>query len=212
MVLETEPLRLLHELVGAELAVGGGDIRDWLPAHPGEVPLEQRERIFLAARRAATDAALNDILVRSGFEPVAVPKATEGFRLWPYGLLGSISHRRTINIAVVALSPDYHGIGVDLEYDDGADLSEIPGLVDPEDLNPWSMQDSITRLLSFSAKEAVYKAIYPSTRIPLAYEDILLRWAGDLRAPTAVAHVGTTRLAVRAVVQHPWIVTLALWP
>lgn len=207
---DPEPLQMLNGMVGEFLTVGGCDFTHWLPAHPREVPADARERVFQTARGAATDLLLRNLLRRSGLVPADVPRSSEGFRRWPAGWVGSVSNKRTVIIALLGSASGYRGLGVDLEYDDGSDLTVVPGLTAPGEVPPSFARRSTEWHVVLSAKEAVYKALFPTLRLPLGYDDIVLSWPGPA-GQRAVAQVGSASVEIIIGEQAPWIVSVAIW-
>lgn len=135
----------------------------------GAAPSRRRE--FLCGR-ACAHAAL-EALGRDG-GPIAVGDRREPS--WPVGVVGSISHAGSLAAAVVARSTDAWGLGLDVE------LLEPP--LDPKLqrllLTPGEMshvqaleaiEPSAAKIL-FSAKESVYKCVFPRTRWRLDYQEV----------------------------------------
>lgn len=156
----TEEARLLTlrrcaaSLLPASVSVGaslggdpGGLFLQELRAVAGAVPLRLRE---FAGGRTAARAALN----RLGLPHQMIPMAPDRSPVWPRGVRGSITHSGEICLAAVTQDPEILGLGLDLEPDQALPpeiLSEV--ILDEE-------QDLLPRFV-FSAKEAVYKALYP---------------------------------------------------
>jgi len=92
---------------------------------------------------------------------------------WPAGFVGSISHCPTLCAVVVASRRDIGAIGVDVEPAVALDADVEPLVLTARD------RDSIAQLplriraiggrLVFSAKEAFYKALYPTTGVFLDF-------------------------------------------
>lgn len=100
-----------------------------------------------------------------------------GAPLWPTGLTGSISH--TDGIAICCLCPltDYRSVGIDVENHLTAqtctDIEQM--ILQPNEkqyLQQWPESD-YTRLVSlvFSAKESLYKALFPDVGRFFGFED-----------------------------------------
>ncbi|KMK66297.1 phosphopantetheinyl transferase component of siderophore synthetase [Puniceibacterium sp. IMCC21224] len=88
--------------------------------------------------------------------------------IWPSGVIGSLTHNSGFVICVVGASQQFSGLGIDVEApvapDDSLGLG--PRIVHPDELallvnTPWS-EAGFTLL--FSAKEALFKAVYPTVR------------------------------------------------
>jgi 4'-phosphopantetheinyl transferase EntD len=101
-------------------------------------------------------------------------------------------------------------IGLDLERVDRSDLLPIEHLIGPEGL-PLGTDRQFGTLLTFSAKEAVFKAQYPVTRERLDFSAVRLRWAGSYeKGFRAVVDCSVSGLEVRAVVAGKWLVSCAI--
>lgn len=122
----------------------------------------RRQASFAAGRFAALDA-----LRRAGhLDPVQPGIDGDGLPQWPTGWLGSISHTDDIAAAVIAPISSAQIIGMDVErIVTDAVAAQIAPEVAPELLLvqvDLPFRHEITR--AFSAKEALYKALYPTTR------------------------------------------------
>jgi enterobactin synthetase component D len=134
------------------------------------VPTRQRE--FVAGRRCAAAA-----MARLGQTSNGLPIGTNGAPVWPGGVVGSITHTDRIVCAAAALAGDAAGLGIDIEPVLSPDRlahverrvatrAEIAGLAAQTRL------DRVTVLtLAFSAKEAVYKCLYPQVGRVFDYLD-----------------------------------------
>lgn len=122
--------------------------------HPDEraaiaaaIPARQRE---FAGGRAAARIAQH---VLNG-APRPVPMGRDRAPIWPPGLRGAISHAADLCLAAVTDDPRIAALGLDLEPD-----AALPPEVLAEVLLPGD--DRRHPRLVFSAKEAVFKALYP---------------------------------------------------
>ena len=147
----------------------------------------QRRREF-AAGRACAHAALQ-MLGRDG-EPIG--RGRRGEPLWPPGVVGSISHAGGLAAAAAARVGDAWAIGLDIESRDpplspaderfvlaGAAASTLGG--GDHRLAPYRAK------IAFSAKETVFKCLYPHTGWLLEFGDVDLSL--DLDHGTYVATV-----------------------
>lgn len=133
-----------------------------LPAELQQVAPKRRNE-FLAGRYCASRA-----LVMAGYTSLIWPaRNDDGLPIWPPGWIGSISHTTDGAIAAVARSESCHVLGVDMErliapahFDEIRTLVVQPGEL--ELLVDLSPAQALTLL--FSAKEALYKALYPQVR------------------------------------------------
>lgn len=122
--------------------------------HPDEragiaaaIPARQRE--FAGGRAAARIA--QHVLNRA---PRPVRMGPDRAPVWPAGLRGSITHQGNLCLAAVTDDPRIAALGLDLDVD-----AALPPEVLGEVLLPGDSPDH-PRLV-FSAKEAVFKALYP---------------------------------------------------
>lgn len=134
----------------------------------------QRRAEFLAGRLAVQAAAgyLHLPMVRVGMGQQRQP-------LWPEGLSGSISHDRGRTVAAVSLSP--HAIGLDIVPDLDQQSAELllPAVACADEFNllqqalPHWREDDCVALL-FSAKESLYKALFPRVGRVFDFLDVTL--------------------------------------
>ncbi len=159
------------------------DVLESLKLHTSELVLANtfkslnRQKSFLLGRKAALLA-----LIKIG---VAAPvlRGSSDEPIWPDGVIGSIAHSREFAICVVTKSDSFRGIGIDLECSDNnfnlniakriCTASEIENLPNDE-------IERADRLLKiFSAKEAYYKAVFPTLKKFLGFRDVELIWDDD---------------------------------
>lgn len=105
----------------------------------------------LAVRRARAGLGLPSDDLAEG-----LPAGPDRLPLWPDGMTGSISHAAGLAVAAVARPPVR--LGIDLEEDKPLD----PGLVEEICL---PAEGAMPPIRVFSAKEAIFKAEYPRTRV-----------------------------------------------
>lgn len=120
----------------------------------------KRQAEYLAGRYCAQQC-----LAQIGYCSTGVATGKHRSPTWPAGTVGSISH--TNNIAIVVLSQKHRGIGVDIEQ---ILSSQNAKGIESQVLRPDEMpifqqflryQDAALTLI-FSAKESLFKALYPS--------------------------------------------------
>ncbi|MEE8659271.1 hypothetical protein CGLAMM_05940 [Acetobacteraceae bacterium EV16G] len=122
-----------------------------------------RRRAFLAGRYCAL-RALRD----GGFDgPAPLHRLENGLVDWPASRVGSISHSRTWAISLVAPQNDGDAIGVDIEQIIGMETANnIASLVaSPREWRLMQERGDFPSgvTLVFSAKEALFKALFPAT-------------------------------------------------
>jgi enterobactin synthetase component D len=134
------------------------------------VPARQRE--FIAGRQCAAEA-----IARLGLSGDALPIGEDGAPVWPPGVVGSIAHTDRIFWAAAARTQNARGVGIDLEPVMSRERAarverNIVTRAEMADLVARTRFDRATALtLAFSAKEAVYKCLYPLVRRVFDYLD-----------------------------------------
>lgn len=93
-------------------------------------------------------------------EIVPILKGKDGEPIWPFDLVGSISHKETIAVAAVGKKNRYKGIGIDIE-DQTMILSkkEYSLFCTPKEMECIDKK-KISPIDIFSRKEAILKAYY----------------------------------------------------
>jgi enterobactin synthetase component D len=122
-----------------------------------------KRRIEFLAGRLAAHAALGSMGVFTpniGIGPFRQP-------IWPKGTIGSISHNRSLAVAVAAPSAAASGIGIDVESvdPDHARAIEAAGAVDADETALAAelgegIERSAAVTLIFSAKESFFKGVF----------------------------------------------------
>jgi 4'-phosphopantetheinyl transferase EntD len=142
----------------------------------GPRALEQRRTYFALGRAAARDA-----LAELGLPGLVIGRGPAGEPLWPDGIVGAISHAGDTAIAVVGRNTDYAGLGVDVEELARGPSARAARLVCRPAEMEWADVESGTRrlILLFSAKEAVFKAVFPIARVWFGFADAELTWVAE---------------------------------
>ena len=159
------------------------DVLESLKLHASELALAKafkslnRQRSFLLGRKAALLS-----LMKIG---IAAPVLRGNFDepIWPDGVIGSIAHSGEFAICVVSKSASILGIGVDIECaESNFDPRIAKRICTPSEIEnlPQNEGDRLENLIKiFSAKEAYYKAIYPTLKKFLGFRDVELIWNGN---------------------------------
>ncbi|HEX6272635.1 MAG TPA: 4'-phosphopantetheinyl transferase superfamily protein, partial [Polyangiaceae bacterium] len=138
--------------------------------------VEKRRLEFAKGRECARSALASFGL---GDAPLLAGETREP--LWPADVVGSITHTRGLCAAAVARSARYRGIGIDAEpaepLDD--DLARRVCADEEAALSSSGLERGVVFRLVFSAKEAVYKCVFPITRRFLGFDDVHVRLTGD---------------------------------
>jgi enterobactin synthetase component D len=120
-----------------------------------------RQQEFLYGRVCAAKAAFN--ITGKHYWEIGVGEHRAP--IWPDGLVGSITHGAGVVAAAVGRSPQLLGVGIDLEQRGRVKdrLSRI--ILSSNDLStvPEMEQEDLLALI-FSAKESLYKALYPQVK------------------------------------------------
>lgn len=159
---------------------------DWVPALlPEEQAVVERSvpmrRAEFARGRWCAHKALDAL---GGPSDAILPGAGREPR-WPNGFVGSITHTADFVAAVVAPDP-YRGLGIDVELN-----RQLPAGVREHVLTASEQQRGMSHeleLVTFCAKEAVYKAVYPLTQSWLDFPDVEIHLAprgGEFRVAGA---------------------------
>jgi len=144
--------------------------------HPEEEPLvrnavKKRRREFAAGRSCARKA-----LQTLGFESYPLLSGSHREPLWPPGIIGSLTHCEGYCAAVVARTDRIAGLGVDAEVSEALDPELIRMVCTPAELE-WVRgnrppQHGDWPKIIFSAKESVYKCLFPFVRRVLDYREV----------------------------------------
>ncbi|MEQ3513214.1 4'-phosphopantetheinyl transferase superfamily protein [Pseudoalteromonas sp. BZB3] len=123
--------------------------------------VHKRQAEYLAGRLCATQA-----LIALNFENPIVHTADDRVPIWPAGTFGSITHTKGIAAAIAGLQDRATGVGIDVEklMKDSQEIKlQTHILRDDESTQFHELSKQVTHPLSviFSAKESIYKALYP---------------------------------------------------
>ena len=166
------------------------------------------------AGRTALRRALQD----AGHPTLAVTGDEDGVPRFPEGYIGSIAHKYGRAVAVVCRSTATTGIGIDLEFDDCSDEADLLAIVaTSREVNALGRLDRMgvplasRATLLLSAKEAVYKAVFPVLRGTFDFEDVDLTFDAETHSFRALRFPGIEHLTVAGhyAVAARWIVCLA---
>jgi 4'-phosphopantetheinyl transferase EntD len=150
--------------------------------HPEELrqierAVDKRRREFAAGRQLA-----HTVLGEAGAPIEALLPDADRVPRWPAGIVGSITHCNSLCAVAVASAAHTAAIGLDVE----------PALPMSEDLLPQIVREverarldalpaelrPLGGILTFSIKEAVYKAIYPECRVFLDFQQVEIAFEG----------------------------------
>jgi enterobactin synthetase component D len=153
---------------------------------------DKRMREFTAGRRCAAQA-----LTDAGSCETTVAVGPDRAPVWPLGFVGSITHSGSFAWAAVARSADVRSLGIDSEpiFDAGA-LTDALGVAFDADERllfcPHAFAkrgykeqtgapdtrgpDRVLATIAYSAKESLYKCLYPCVGVFFDFADARLEW------------------------------------
>jgi enterobactin synthetase component D len=134
----------------------------------------KRQINFLAGRFCASTA-----LAQIGYQTSHIPINTDRSPRWPTGVCGSISHTDHHAVAIAGCTADWRWLGIDMEKavsdEDAERLAKpIVNAFEQEQLRAMPMAFGSSWTLAFSAKESIFKALYPSVQRYFDFKDVQL--------------------------------------
>mgnify|MGYP005989688563 CR=1 FL=1 len=143
----------------------------------------KRRREFTTVRACARQA-----LQGLGVDPVPLVPGPGGAPVWPTGIVGSMTHCWGFRAAAVAKSTQVDAIGIDAEPNTPLSPEALAAIALPPELG--MLNDMARRYCGialdrvvFSAKEAVYKAWYPTHGYYIPHDQIQIDlWDNEFRA------------------------------
>lgn len=143
------------------------------PVHASEevaiaraVPARRLE--FTVGRRCARRA-----LATLGLPESEIPVGAGRAPVWPDGVIGSITHSNGYCAAAVARAGSLVGLGIDAEANAPLPSGVLERCCRPEELPQHAGREEPNwPAIAFSAKEAVYKAWFPTARRWLGFLDV----------------------------------------
>jgi 4'-phosphopantetheinyl transferase EntD len=192
--LETALQRMLP---GMGVAVCAGEARAEFEEEQRAVAsaINKRKQEFFLGRACARKA-----LAALGVRAQAIPVGVGRQPTWPSGIRGSISHAADLAVAVACDDKRYLGVGIDLEEAVPIELAiskiiltanEFESLEHKPDALMWDK-------VYFSAKEAVYKCMYPLTGRFVEFGEVELAFSAD-RSTFRVVSYPEEREAYRSI-------------
>lgn len=129
---------------------------------------DKRRAEYLAGRYAA-----RELLQKVGYTGVVAVGADRA-PIWPIGLKGSISHTETWAIAIMTSQLSNINLGVDIEmFRPGIMMriaSDFTTAHERDVLTASHLPFETALLITFSAKESLYKALYPIVQYMFGFE------------------------------------------
>lgn len=184
--------RTLGELLGDELHVA-----TCFFSETEEGPLDEEAALFSSASdlrvrsfRAGRTAARR-ALARLGEAPTSIGVGAGREPVFPPGVRGSISHSKELAIAAVARESSVRSVGVDLERTRELAPRVVERVASARERDGLS---ALHALVLFSAKESIYKALYPEVG----------RWFGFDAALVSVEHDAKWTATLPATLSPSW--------
>ncbi len=140
--------------------------------------IAKRQAEFLAGRFVATKALLRSGFVGSSAPVIAIGKNREP--IWPNGYVGSITHNKNTAICAIDTTDKTTLLGIDVETIlDDKTASEIAFHIHDEVekcvlVNNGFTSNEATTLI-FSAKEAIFKALFPVVKEFFGFESFRVK-------------------------------------
>jgi 4'-phosphopantetheinyl transferase EntD len=156
--------------------------------------VQSRREQFSAGRWLARHA-----WAELGQAPVALLNDERRAPIWPAGIVGTITHTQSWCAVAVARQSDISGIGADIEAATPLDVSLWERVCRPEEREsllerPAALRGLLAKAV-FSAKESIYKALFPQVRLFLDFQSMHIELS-----PTSAPEVWTWW----AELQVPW--------
>ena len=149
--------------------------------------VRKREREFLAGRRLA-----RQLLVRHGVAPGPIPVGDSRLPLWPQGVVASISHTDEMAAVAIALGGSADGIGLDIELQNAATSDIETQVCLPAERQTMAAAGK-TLTEYFSAKEAAFKACFPTHREYFNFTDVEVEFDAERYHARAVTPIASAR-------------------
>ncbi|NUO49965.1 MAG: 4'-phosphopantetheinyl transferase superfamily protein [Polyangiaceae bacterium] len=160
------------------------------------LPEERSLSEKMAPRRVATFAggrlAMRRALAGLGIVAGPIGSTSRGAPMLPEPVVGSLSHKEDVAVALAALRAGTENIGVDLEVEEPLRVDISRRVCRPEEIEELGRLGDIERdarvRVTFAVKEAIYKAIDPVVQRYVAFDEVALVFEGESRV-AAVLHL-----------------------
>ncbi|MBT8422000.1 MAG: 4'-phosphopantetheinyl transferase superfamily protein [Gammaproteobacteria bacterium] len=173
MMNNRELQRLIAGLFPDDVAVAGSVT---CPTDAALLPEEQHQTTAMVAKRLREFThgrhCARQAMQQLGHAPAPVLKHEDRSPVWPDQICGSISHTGDIAAAVVAHRDGYRSLGLDIETAEPLDESTHALILRPDERSA----DGAQAKLIFSAKEAIYKTLYPLVGSYLDFQEMVVEF------------------------------------
>ena len=146
----------------------------WLPHHAQLADAGRKRKSDHLAGRIAAAHALNERVI-PGIGPSGEP-------LWPQGISGSITHSGTQAMAVVTQYPALIGIDCETILSENEAWEIKDGIIDMQEepvLSRSGYPFALALTLAFSAKESLFKALFPQVQAWMGFDSARITLLDD---------------------------------
>jgi len=144
---------------------------------------EKRYNEFTHGRHCARLA-----LRQLGFQDGPIGKGESREPLWPANITGTISHTSHFAAAAVAPIASYQGIGLDMESDTPLEEKLFKAICMAEEIDLFDDRPGETAKLLFSAKESIYKCLWPTVQRFIDFTEMQVILDTDQQSFSAIPH------------------------
>lgn len=149
-------------------------IQEGFPLHSDEAvvvcgSIAKRRNEFATGR-----ACIRQAFASHGLEYRSIPAKDNRVPSWPHGIIGSVSHSRTLAVAVVALRETARSVGIDVENVSSLEPELWPLVARPDELLPEGERGEFEGL-RFSCKEAAFKCWFQAGGDPILLDFLDVR-------------------------------------
>jgi 4'-phosphopantetheinyl transferase EntD len=150
-----------HRLIAA------GDENAFLPT---EAASFERSAVAVRRRSGAARIVARELLGTLGVKDFALVRSEAGGLVWPTGFLGAVAHDDEVAIAVIAKRREFAALGVDVEPARALPAELFALVATPAERQRYP--ELCASPVLFVAKEAIFKATYPTDGVFLDFQDI----------------------------------------
>lgn len=158
----------------------------WLPHHAELAHAGRKRKADHLAGRIAAAHALNALDIRAvpGIGPSSEP-------LWPAGVSGSITHSGTLAMAIAVARDALIGIDCEaiLTAEEAREIKD--GVIDAQEETPLTRSGypfALALTLAFSAKESLFKALFPQVKTYMGFDAARVTHIEEHRLTLALTH------------------------
>lgn len=154
-----------------------------LPSWKGELYQDEAELLKGASPKRLYEFTAGRLCAREALRRLGIPAqpiliGPKREPLWPTGVVGSLTHCDGLCAAAVCRTDKYIGLGIDIETAGPLDKDMVELVCGPGEGWLQAMPEETRHIWArvvFSAKESVYKCLFPLTRVFLEFLDISIR-------------------------------------